>query len=84
MCWRARRRLRTKRDGVTAEELLTPGDFFGFKAGDGTLRMLWSIYPMHPRSILEIGSRRIDEDHVTYPDAIEPNGTGKRNFVLKG
>jgi uncharacterized cupin superfamily protein len=78
--------LRTRSDGVTAEELLTPGDFFGFKAGEGTAHAVVNLSDA-PASILEIGTRRIDEDHVTYPDAdlaIEPNGTGKRNFVLKG
>jgi uncharacterized cupin superfamily protein len=75
----------TKRDGVNAEEMLAPGDFFGFKAGEGTAHAVVNLSDA-PATILEIGSRRVDEDWVTYPDAdlaIAPNGTGKRNFVLK-
>jgi uncharacterized cupin superfamily protein len=77
--------LRTKRDGITSEDVLAPGDYVGFKAGEGTAHAMVNLSDASA-TILEVGSRRIDEDIVVYPDAdlaIEPNGTGKRNFVLR-
>jgi uncharacterized cupin superfamily protein len=77
--------LRTKRVGVESEELLAPGDCVGFKAGEGTAHAIVNLSDA-PAVILEVGSRRIDEDHAFYPDAdlaVVPDGSGKRRFTRK-
>ncbi|MEM8877298.1 MAG: cupin domain-containing protein [Pseudomonadota bacterium] len=77
--------LRTKRDGEAAEEQLMPGDCVGFKAGEGTAHALVNLTDA-PVIILEVGSRRIDEDYATYPDAdlaVVPDGSGQRRIIRK-
>jgi uncharacterized cupin superfamily protein len=62
------------------EEVLRPGDCTGFKAGvaDGHYLVNRTDRPVR---YIEIGSRRLDVDRVTYPDddlAAAPNGRGGR------
>lgn len=77
--------LRTKRDDVASEELLSPGDCIGFKAGDSVAHAIVNLTDA-PAVLLEVGSRRIDEDHAFYPDAdlaVVPDGSGNRRLVRK-
>ena len=67
------------------EEVLRPGDVVGFKAGvaDGHHLMIRTNRPVRD---LEVGSRRIEVDRVTYPDddlAVQPDGSGKRRMTRK-
>jgi uncharacterized cupin superfamily protein len=67
------------------EEVLRPGDVAGFKAGvaDGHHLMNRTERPVR---YLEVGSRRIEVDRVTYPDDdldARPDGTGKRRMTRK-
>jgi uncharacterized cupin superfamily protein len=67
------------------EEVLSPGDCVGFRAGtaDGHHLVNRTAQPVR---YLEIGSRRPQDDWVMYPDEdleVRPNGSGKRRFVRK-
>lgn len=65
------------------EETIGPGDCVGFKAGvaDGHCIVNRSDAPVR---LLEVGSRRLEEDHAEYPGLdlkVEPDGKGGRRFV---
>ena len=67
------------------EEVLRSGDVVGFKAGvaDGHHLVNRTDRPVR---YLEVGSRRIEVDRVTYPDDdldVRPDGTGKRRMTRK-
>jgi uncharacterized cupin superfamily protein len=65
------------------EEVLRPGDCMGFKAGvaDGHYLVNRTARPVR---YIEVGSRRLEVDRVTYPDddlAAVPNGRGGRQVM---
>ena len=67
------------------EEVLRPGDVVGFKAGvaDGHHLVNRSERPVR---YLEVGSRRIQVDRVTYPDddlAVQPDGESGRRMTRR-
>ena len=67
------------------EEVLRPGDCMGFKAGiaDGHYLVNRTDRPVR---YIEIGSRRLDVDRVTYPDddlAAAPDGRGGRRVTRR-
>lgn len=65
----------------SGEELLRAGDCAGFKAGDADGHHLQNRGPKEA-VILEIGSRRPDDDDVDYPD-IDLRIRGGRNYQHK-
>ena len=75
----------TEQDGARVETALGPGDCIGFKAGSPKTHAI--VNRTDTRAvILEIGSRRMDDDHVHYADAdmqVVPDGAGGRKFLRK-
>ena len=68
-----------------SEETLRPGDCIGFRAGVETGHAIVNR-TSETVTILEVGSRRMDVDHGTYPEhdlAVEPDGQGGRRFTRK-
>lgn len=67
------------------EEVLRPGDCIGFKAGVPDGHHLVNRSRM-PARVIEVGSRFMDRDQVSYPDddlAVRPDSSGKRRFARK-